>query len=479
MGAHVAHLDVSHRADATAFLDHVTKQLIQNPARLLIGHREQALAQRTPGHIGIAPLTRHKRSIVPFDTQALGLQTSRQVRQCTRVDQLAQDRRSRLGEATDQVDQTRAVEAHTREIRIVHEVHHLPLASVIFLPVVSDRQNRARTFVDGNDVGSSYPVLIIVGRGQVDIDVHLKDCTSVIVVRRRVFARHLVIFLFNIRDILLRCGQLHIAVEAYNLQREDLVLGLLHHVRVARRGLQVRRTVGHDEVFGGHEHRHRTLKDRIVVDFLERRASQRQAKQHLFKLVPILRHFFGDDVVELILYALGLLGFLRRQLPGNFCTYRARRGVELAHSLCLEPHHGLGQHGVEHTRRTFPRLRAVLDAHTQQVQTLDIGHGPVSAAVAVGSEGLQQVGCDGLQLVLVHALGKVVTKLFRKVFLVLPVTEIDRDLPSLCINLNARRLVLRGDHNFEVNTRIFEFDIRRRHRLHDCHSVPLQSLQVL
>ena len=77
LGAHVAHLDVSHGADATAFLDHVTKQLVQNPTRLLIGHREQALAQRTPGHIGIAPLTRHKGSIVPFDTQALGLQTGR------------------------------------------------------------------------------------------------------------------------------------------------------------------------------------------------------------------------------------------------------------------------------------------------------------------------------------------------------------------------------------------------------------------
>ena len=79
LGAHVAYLDVSHRADATAFLDDVTKQLVQNPARLLVWHREQALAQRTPGHIGIAPLTRHKRSVVPLDAQALGLQASRQV----------------------------------------------------------------------------------------------------------------------------------------------------------------------------------------------------------------------------------------------------------------------------------------------------------------------------------------------------------------------------------------------------------------
>ena len=136
--AHISNLDVGHGADPTAFLDHVTKQLVQDAARLLIRHREQALAQRTPGHIGIAPLTRHKRSVISLDTQALGLQTSRQVRQRTRVDQLTKNRRSRLGEATDQVDEARAVEAHTREIRIVHEVHHLPLPLVLFLPVVSD-----------------------------------------------------------------------------------------------------------------------------------------------------------------------------------------------------------------------------------------------------------------------------------------------------------------------------------------------------
>ena len=301
---------------------------------------------------------------------------------------------------------------------------------------------------------------------------HLKDSPSVIVVGRRVFTRHLVVFLFDIGDFFLRFGQFHIAVEPYDLQCEDLVLGLLHHMRVARRCLQVRRTVRHDEVFGGHEYRHRTLKDRIVVDFLERRARQRQAEQHLFELVPILGHLFGDDVVELILNALGLLGLLGRQFPDDLCTYRARCRVELAHGLCLEPHNSFRQHGVEHTRRTSPRLGPVLDAHTQQVQTFNIGHGPVSAALPVGQERVKQVRCDGVEVRLLHVLGEVVAKRFRKiVFLVLFVTEIDCDLPRLGVDLNLCFLGIGSNHDFKVQPRVFELDVRWRHGFRDGHSV--------
>ena len=42
--AHVANLDVSHGADATTFLDHVAKQLVQHARGFLVRHREQAVS---------------------------------------------------------------------------------------------------------------------------------------------------------------------------------------------------------------------------------------------------------------------------------------------------------------------------------------------------------------------------------------------------------------------------------------------------
>jgi hypothetical protein len=56
-----------------------------------------------------------------------GLQAARQVRQRARVDELAQDRRRRLGKAADQVDEAGPVEPQTRQVLVVHEVHPLEL----------------------------------------------------------------------------------------------------------------------------------------------------------------------------------------------------------------------------------------------------------------------------------------------------------------------------------------------------------------
>ena len=67
--AHVPNLDVCHGADATAFLDDVAKQRVQDARRLLVWHREQALTERTTRHVSVTPFTGHKWGVITFDTQ--------------------------------------------------------------------------------------------------------------------------------------------------------------------------------------------------------------------------------------------------------------------------------------------------------------------------------------------------------------------------------------------------------------------------
>ena len=110
---------------------------------------------------------------------------------------------------------------------------------------------------------------------------HFEQGVPVVVFNDSALAIKLVIFFLDVGEVRLRIGKLNIPVHASNLHFQDLVLGFLHDVRVARACHEVRGTVGNNEVFCGNKDGARALKDRIVVDLLEGRASKRQLEQHL------------------------------------------------------------------------------------------------------------------------------------------------------------------------------------------------------
>ena len=253
------------------------------------------------------------------------------------------------------------------------EVHQFALLGVVFFPVTADRKHDPRRLVDGDDVGPRYAVGIGEGLRQVDVHVHLQERATGVVLVSLLLTSQLGVLLLDVRQVFLGIRQLDVAVEAHNLQLTDLVVRFLHHMREARADAEVRGTIRHHEVLSGDENRRRTLQNGVIIGLFEGRTRQRQPEQHQLQLVAILGHLLSDEVVHLVLDAVGLICLLRRQFTHDFSADRPAGGHQLAHCLRLEPHHGLCQHRVVHPGGPCPRLRAVLDLHTQQIKAGDVG----------------------------------------------------------------------------------------------------------
>jgi hypothetical protein len=215
---HVAYLDVRHGADATALLDHIAEQLVQDARGLFIWQREQGVPDRSARYINIAPLTRHEGSIVALDTHPFGLEASGQVGQRASVDQLAEDGCGALRKATDQMHEASAVEAKTRQVGVVDEVVALILVLVVLVPITADRQDGARTQVNGDHIGTCDAIGIVEGLRHVVVDVHLEDGVPVVVVEADRRPVQFVILLLNVAAFRRRCREIDVAVEALRLQ---------------------------------------------------------------------------------------------------------------------------------------------------------------------------------------------------------------------------------------------------------------------
>ena len=91
---------------------------------------------------------------------------------------------------------------------------------------------------------------------------------------------------------------------------------------------------------------HRAVLERVEVHFLERRAHNRQIKEHLIHLRVILFHLVGDLVVHVLLDALSLLHKLLALRPNHVHTHRATGRKQLPVRLSLKLRHRLGQNRV-------------------------------------------------------------------------------------------------------------------------------------
>ena len=68
---------------------------------------------------------------------------------------------------------------------------------------------------------------------------HLKQRAPRVVIVWYIFASQLVVLFLDVRQVFLRVGQIDVPVELDHLQLTNLVLRLLHHVRIAWADSQV------------------------------------------------------------------------------------------------------------------------------------------------------------------------------------------------------------------------------------------------
>ena len=132
---HVGHLHVCGGSEATAFLNNIPQQLVQDAGRLLVRQRQDAVADVATSDVHIAELARSDGGVVTLDAQPSALQTSRQIAQRTRIHQLSHQRRRGFSEPANQVEQAKAIRPEAGDVLVVHEVLALEFEWVVLTPI--------------------------------------------------------------------------------------------------------------------------------------------------------------------------------------------------------------------------------------------------------------------------------------------------------------------------------------------------------
>ena len=156
--------------------------------------------------------------------------------------------------------------------------------------------------------------------------------------------------------------------------------------------LNARRTIWHNDVLGGDEHRHLAPQARVVVDLLERGTCQRQRPQQTLMLRTIFSHHLGELVVHVLFDP--QCSFLAQFADSthNLGLDRPHGGECLHHGFGLEAHNRLGEHRVEHATSALPRLGALFILQAQQLQAINVGLNPLFAVTNVFVEIGNQLG---------------------------------------------------------------------------------------
>ena len=410
---HITDVHVPCGCKLSAFLHNVLEQCVQNLAWFFVRQRQDVVAYRARRNIYVPELSRCDRCVVALNAKTARLETARKIRKRTSINKLANKHSGRLSVATNKVNETISIEAKPRNVLIVNKVLTLGVESVPLVPITSYGQNLSRGLFYRHNVrqrdASLLAILVLVLVAlEVKIDVHLQHTVAIILECRH--AHLLGLLLLDVVELMRRITQVHVHIEPSFLQLGDLILCLTHHVRDPLGTLQTGCTVGHNDVFCGDEHRNLTANARVVVDLLERRASQGQVPQQLLMLWPVLSHHFSELVVHVFTNSCRCFFFGGCIFAQNLCLHRACGWERLHDAFGLEAHNGLCQHGVKHTTRALPRLRTIFVLQAQQLQAVYIRMNPLFAVTDVFGKVLHELTAQRVQCTGVHELSQVLVK---------------------------------------------------------------------
>ena len=119
----------------------------------------------------------------------------------------------------------------------------------------------------------------------------------------------------------------------------------------------------------------------------------------------ILDHHVGQLVIHVFLDACSGVLLLCGLFADNLRTHRPLGWERLTHSLGLELDDSLSQQWVMHTTCAGPRLRAVLDLHTQQLKAVYVCLYPVLTTGNILIKLAKQVASKLCKYVLVQVFG--------------------------------------------------------------------------
>ena len=373
---HIADLHVGDRAQTAGLHGDFLQQPGQHLAWLFVGQGHDVVTHGATGHVHVAELTRSDRGVVAFDPQPTGLQTAGQVGERARVHQLTDDRRASPGVAPDQVDVADAVRAKPCDVVVLYEVIALCVRLGALFPVTVDGQHLVCATVDGDDVGQGQTVFVLKP-GQVIFNLRLKQLVAV------VFSQGIPLifglFLLNVGEERHRLPQVHVAVEATDLQALQVVLALAQHMGRALCVTHAAAAPRQDHIFCRDKHGHLTVLASVEVDLFERATGQAQIEQHAFVLGAVLRHLLGQAPVHVVAHALRSFFLESVDRTHDLCLDWASGRERLNNRFALEANGGFGQQGAEHTTSSIPRFRTFFIPHPQNFQALDVGLYPVFA----------------------------------------------------------------------------------------------------
>ena len=355
------------------------------------------------------------------------------------------------------MDKTHTVSAKARNVRVLYEVLALELLLVVRVPVAADRKDIVGPLFDSDDV-RQCDAIVILERIAVNDPIYVDLVDLVAVVVGQAVALLLGFLLLHIRMDVDGVAQVDVAVEPFNLQLPQVVLGLAHDVRHALSVEDARRPVRHDDLFGGDEHRHLPPQAGVEVDLLERSACKAQRVQHALVLRAILRHHLGKLVVHVVADTFGSFFLELGDGTNDLGLDRTRSGERLDDGVRLEAHSRFGQDSGVHATRAVPRLGALLILHAQDLKALDERIDPVLATGDVALHVTHQVRGKGLQLVLVKELSEVCVEVvgsggicFRSQFNLHPAHANSQALGILDFNLDCRLVSKKRRVNLRQN----------------------------
>ena len=185
VGRHIADVHVAAGSKGATFLDDLLEQDVQGLARLLIGQRQDVVADRTRRNIYISELAGSDWGVIAFDSKAPRFETTGEVRQSASINKLPDKHSRALGIPTDEVDEAIAIKAKPGYVLIMYEVLSFEMKFVAFIPVPSDCQNFAGALFDRDDVGQGdagdFAAFVGVFKAlEVKVDVHLQDAIALV-----------------------------------------------------------------------------------------------------------------------------------------------------------------------------------------------------------------------------------------------------------------------------------------------------------
>ena len=213
----VPNLQISNRSKPAPLFHHSPQQGSKHLRGFFVRKEGNSVLDGARRNVNVPKFARHQRRTIALNPQTTSLQTSREISQRPSIHKLPKNGRGRLGNTTNQMNQTKGIEPKPRNIPILNEVHPLQFQRIVLAPVPIDRQHQTTLAINSDDIRQGntcrFAVLALIFKPfNVQFDVHFKELVAIISISLSL-ARQFVLTLLNLTDLRHGLGQIHVPIE--------------------------------------------------------------------------------------------------------------------------------------------------------------------------------------------------------------------------------------------------------------------------